>query len=332
MTDNKDLNRRFDNLEKRLDALVVDCSLSSFHGSSSRSDEIDLREIFAILWQGKWLLMGVTSVFAVISLIFALNLPSVYEGRGVYAPAQKQNSGSLGGQLGGLASLAGVNLASGENNDINQAMVLVRSWPFLSSFIKKYDLKPFIMAVDGWDFEKNEIVWNEELYDPATGQWILDTNGKQTEPSSFEAYKKFSNMLSVSKDTKTSLITIGIEYYVPGLSASWVNMIVQEINDHFKKRDKLSAVNKIEYLNLKIADTGIAEMHTVLYSMIEAQTKILMLAEVSDEYLIETVVPVKIPEEASGPNRLVILIVGSVLGCVFSIVVLIFIYISKKEM
>ncbi|MGL4959466.1 MAG: Wzz/FepE/Etk N-terminal domain-containing protein, partial [Plesiomonas sp.] len=28
-------------------------------------DEIDLRELFAVIWQGKWLIIAITAVFAI---------------------------------------------------------------------------------------------------------------------------------------------------------------------------------------------------------------------------------------------------------------------------
>ena len=35
-------------------------------------DEIDLRELFSVLWAGKRLIVAITGVFAVVSVIYAL--------------------------------------------------------------------------------------------------------------------------------------------------------------------------------------------------------------------------------------------------------------------
>ena len=33
-------------------------------------DEIDLRELFSVIWQGKWLIIAITAVFAIGSVVF----------------------------------------------------------------------------------------------------------------------------------------------------------------------------------------------------------------------------------------------------------------------
>lgn len=41
-------------------------------------DEIDLRELWETLWQGKLQIAGITAVFAIASVIIALMLPNIY--------------------------------------------------------------------------------------------------------------------------------------------------------------------------------------------------------------------------------------------------------------
>ena len=87
-------------------------------------DEIDLRELFSVLWVGKKLIVVITAVFAVVSVVYALSLPNEYKASAVVSPAGSGGSslGSMAGQLGGLASLAGINIGSGESNETQEAM------------------------------------------------------------------------------------------------------------------------------------------------------------------------------------------------------------------
>ena len=76
-------------------------------------DEIDLRELFTAIWQGKWIIIAITTLFAVASVFYAINQPNIYKSEALLAPAEQDQQGGLGalaGQFGGLASLAGVNL------------------------------------------------------------------------------------------------------------------------------------------------------------------------------------------------------------------------------
>ena len=87
------------------------------------NDEIDLRELFTVIWQGKLIVIALTILFAVASVFYAISLPNVYKSEALLAPAEAQQQGGLGalaGQFGGLASLAGVNLGAGGGVDKTQ--------------------------------------------------------------------------------------------------------------------------------------------------------------------------------------------------------------------
>ena len=71
-------------------------------------DEIDLRELFTAIWQGKWVIIAITTLFAVASVFYAINQPNIYKSEALLAPAEQDKAGGLGvlsGQFGGLASL-----------------------------------------------------------------------------------------------------------------------------------------------------------------------------------------------------------------------------------
>ena len=77
-------------------------------------DEIDLRELFATLWRGKWIIILVTIFFAAGGVFYALSKPDVFQSSVLLASAQGEGgAGGLSGQLGGLASLAGISLGGG---------------------------------------------------------------------------------------------------------------------------------------------------------------------------------------------------------------------------
>ena len=86
--------------------------------SDQYDDEIDLRELFAVLWAGKVKIVAITAVFAVASVIYALSVPNQYKATALLAPAQQDSGGISGalGQLGGLASLAGVSIGGGDSS------------------------------------------------------------------------------------------------------------------------------------------------------------------------------------------------------------------------
>ena len=62
--------------------------------SDQYDDEIDLRELFSVLWAGKTKIIAITAVFAIASVIYALSVPNQYKATALLAPAQ-QDSGAF---------------------------------------------------------------------------------------------------------------------------------------------------------------------------------------------------------------------------------------------
>lgn len=286
-------------------------------------DEIDLRELFSVLWAGKKLIVAVTTVFAVISVVYALSLANEYKASAVVSPAESGGSslGAMAGQLGGLASLAGINIGSGESNETQEAMEIMQSWGFMEEFIQTHDLQVPVYAAVGWNKSSNSLKLDSDLYDTASKGWLIedDETGENRPPSSWELYEEFRKRVAVSQDKKSGLINISVEYYSPQIAKHWVDLFVTTINDYMRAR-KLEQVNRnIEYLAVQIEKTAIADMREVFYQLIEEQTKSKMLAEASPEYAFVTVSRAMVPEEKSQPKRALICVLGTLLGGMLSV-------------
>ena len=286
-------------------------------------DEIDLRELFSVLWAGKILIVAITAVFALVSVGYALSLANQYKASAVVSPADTGGSslGAMAGQLGGLASLAGINIGSGESNETQEAMEIMQSWGFMEAFIQTHDLQVPIYAAIGWDKGSNSLKLNSDLYDATSERWLIEDNesGENRAPSSWELYEKFRDRVAVSQDKTSGLINISVEYYSPQIAKQWVDLFIITINDYMRAR-KLEQVNRnIEYLTAQIDKTAIADMREVFYQLVEEQTKSKMLAEASPEYAFVTVSRAMVPEQKSQPKRALVCILGALLGGMLSV-------------
>ncbi len=286
-------------------------------------DEIDLRELFSVLWAGKILIVAITAVFALVSVGYALSLANQYKASAVVSPAQSGGSslGAMAGQLGGLASLAGINIGSGESNETQEAMEIMQSWGFMEEFIQTHDLQVPIYAAIGWDKGSNSLKLNSDLYDATSERWLIedDESGENRAPSSWQLYQNFRARVAVSQDKKSGLINISVEYYSPQIAKQWVDLFIITINDYMRAR-KLEQVNRnIEYLTAQIDKTAIADMREVFYQLVEEQTKSKMLAEASPEYAFVTVSRAMVPEQKSQPKRALVCILGTLLGGMLSV-------------
>lgn len=286
-------------------------------------DEIDLRELFTAIWQGKWIIIAITTLFAVASVFYAINQPNIYKSEALLAPAEQDQQGGLGalaGQFGGLASLAGVNLGSGGGVDKTQmALEVLKSRQFTSEFIKKHNILPDLMAVESWNRETNKIIYNSEVYNKAENKWLREVKAPfKPEPSMQEAYKVFSQLVSANINKETGMVTIAIEHVSPYVAKKWVNWLIQDINATMKQRDVLEANKSTSFLTQQLGQTKIADIRAILYKLVEEQTKTIMFANVRDEYVFKTIDPAIVPEQKSGPKRALICILGVLLGGMFS--------------
>ena len=298
-------------------------------------DEIDLRELFAVLWAGRKLIAYVTSAFAVIAVIVALIIPNQYKATAVVAPAQSGGSSMLGAmasQFGGLASMAGIELGGGEGGEAQEAMEIMQSWGFIETFIEKNNLAVEVFAAEGWNAKNNKLSIDSSLYDTEQQQWVRNPpSGKTIAPTSWELYEEFSERLSVTSDKKTGLVSVSVEYYSPLIAKQWVDLYIATINDYMRDR-KLAQVNRnIEYLEVQIEKTAIAGMREVFYQVIEEQIKNKMLAEASPEYAFTTVSRAMLPEEKSQPKRALIFILATLLGGMLSVLVVLVMHYSRKN-
>ena len=301
--------------------------------SDQYDDEIDLRELFGVLWAGKIKIIAITAVFAVASVNHALSIPNQYKATALLAPTQSSGglSGVLG-RLGGLASLAGVSIGGGESSEGQIAQEIMRSWSYIEGFITDNDLAVELAAVQGWNEVSNELQFNDNVYDTENKQWLIENeDGVTGPPSSWNLFEAFSGRLAVSEDKRTGLVSVSIEYYSPQVAKRWVDLYVESINRFMQQRQVEKVSNNISYLEAQIEKTAIAEMREVFYTIIEEQTKSKMLAEASPDYAFVAVSPSMVPEEKSQPNRAFICISGTLLGGMLSVLLVLVMHYARKS-
>lgn len=307
-----------------------------FAPASPADDEIDLRELFSVIWQGKWLIIAITAVFAIGSVIFALMQPNTYKSEALLAPASEEQGGglsALASQFGGLASMAGINLGAGGGVDKTQmAIEVLKSRQFASQFIQKHNILPDLMAAEKWDMSTDTLAYDAEIYDAPNKVWVRDVKAPfKPEPSMQEAYKEFSKAISVNSAKDTGMVTISVEHLSPSVAQQWATWLVEDINKVMKERDVTEAIRSSEFLNKQIALTNVADIRTILYKLIEEQAKTIMFAEVRDEYVFKTIDPALVPEEKAGPKRALICVLGTMLGGMLALMIVLIRHFVRKE-
>ena len=291
-------------------------------------DEIDLRELFYVIWQAKWWIVGFTFFTTAIAIAIALSLPDKYKSEALLAPVQGESDslGGLAAKYGGLASLAGISLPSGGGGD-NTALGIekLKTREFVFEFIEKHELLVPIMAAIGWNYESNSLLIDDDVFDVEARVWVRSVSYPLTsKPSLQEAFERFSESFSVSQDRDTGFVRISIEHYSPHVSKQWVDWIIEDIDRVMREKDIQDAQRSIEYLNNQIQNTDVAEVRAMLSELVQGKIETLMLAKVRDQYLFDVIDPAIATERPSRPNRVLIIMLTIIstifLGCVLAII------------
>lgn len=290
----------------------------------SFDDEIDLRELFAVLWLNKKFIATFTTFVAFVSLLYSLSLSNIYTAQTLLTPTMSSNSSGLLSQYAGLASMAGVNLPSGGNeNHLHIALKLVHSKKLLDRLIEYESFLPDLLAAKSWSMQTNTVNYDQTLYDKKNKKWVRKVSlpFKQI-PSSQESLEEFLKLVSISQDNKTQLVKLNVDHLSPVVAQQWSLWIVKEINTILANMEIVNSQASIDYLNRQIQITPYSELRTMFYELIRESTKSMMLAAVNPEYVLTTIDPPVIPEMKSKPKRALICILGTLLGVMLSLAII----------
>jgi len=260
--------------------------------ASHGDEEIDIVALCRVAWRYKYLIGAIALVGGLVAAFFAFTAVPIYRAEVVITEAREQNMGggaSLMTQIGGLANLAGVNLP-GEGAG-REAQAVLQSRHLIEEFIKRQNLVPVIFR------------------------------GSERPPTLWAAVLRFRNdVLSIREDVRKGVTTVTIDWTDPVTAARWANDFIALANEVIRTRALSDSNRNIAYLNEQIARTRVIEMQKVMYNLIEAETKTLMLANGRAEYAFTIVDPAVPPEIRISPKRSIIVLIGLVGGLVIGLI------------
>lgn len=258
--------------------------------------KIDFVALAQVLRANKYLLILTTLTASVLAAVFAFTAAPTYRAEVVVTPADDSGMGgasSLASQLGGIASLAGVNLDSSAGNQ--EAQLLLQSRYLVAQFIERYNLLPLFSRDSG----KTPTPW-------------------------FVVRDFQKKVLSVKEEPRKGMTAVAIRWRDPVAAARWANDFVALANEVLRNRALNESKRNIEYLNEQIARTDVVELRRVMYGLIENETKKLMVANGKVEYAFVVIDPAVAPELRVSPQRTFIIlawtVVGFAVGCFFLLV------------
>jgi uncharacterized protein involved in exopolysaccharide biosynthesis len=272
----------------------------------SANNELSLSAVARFLAQNFWTWATITLIFAVAALVLALNMTNLYRSDVVVSPADSSSGMSeLGSQLGGLASLAGINLGGGGSKKSDEALEYLRSRVFTTDFIQRHQLMPILFA---------------KKWDPVQHAW-RDPNDP---PSLSDAVTRFSKKVrQIAEDRRTGIVTVSIVWSDRNLAAEWANAMVAEADTALRERAVAQQSKSIEYLKSEAQRTNSVEVGSAISKLMETELKNAMVARTRDAYAFKVLDPAvpSDPKEHESPNRPLIVVVGGGVGFAVGVLV-----------
>jgi uncharacterized protein involved in exopolysaccharide biosynthesis len=288
--------------------------------NTTYDDEIDLEELFSVLWKAKILIIVITSFFALSSVLYALSLTNFYKSEAILSVAGESNGlGALSG-MGGLASMAGITLPSSGENKSEIAIKTIQSRAFLKHLITFENVLPSIMATKSYDFQSKKIQFDPKIYNENNGVWVRKPiKNQQSQPSYLEAYATYLGQVSISENTQSNLINLSVEHISPIFAKEFSELIINEANELLRNKDLQESSAAIAFLNNEIPKSSLITMKDDINKLVQSQLEKQMLSKVNKEYILKVIEPPFIPEEKSKPSRAFISIFGTLLGGMLAI-------------
>ena len=265
---------------------------------SADEDEIDLLELIRTLLLAWKTIVGITILCTGLAVVYALHAPEVFKAETLLAPASEEKSGASSAlsQFGGLAAMAGISIPSDSN--VEQVVATLQSRKFLRQYIDGKKLLPVLF---------------EEIWDAKNQVWMVQP--EEDEPTEQMAIKLFkNNVLAISEDKKSGLISLSISWKDPAVAAEWANDMVKQLNEQLREKAISDSQKRVGYLEQELAKTTLQDMRTVLYNLLESEKQKAMLANVNEDFALEVIDPAVAPETREKPKRKLIVALGGVCG------------------
>lgn len=235
---------------------------------SPQNDEIDLLELFKVVWSKKWLISKIAIIFAVLGVIIAFTSPKEFEASCTLIPEATDGGSDFGG-LKGLASIAGVDFGglSRGGSTINPMLYesIAKSTPFLLELMNRnfyFDQIDSMISVQDYytDYYQTSLI-SKTLSAPGLLKGLIFGSLDKTEDASTDDIisltKKqkrvtgnLKSRINVAVDRKLNVVMINVEMQDPKIAAYVTKFTLEYITEYVtnysisKSREQLEFIGK----------------------------------------------------------------------------------------
>ncbi len=268
----------------------------------NNNDEIDLREIALVVWKRKFWIMGFVFIVCAVTVFVVLRMDNIYESRAVLRPSQNNASqmSSAISNLGGLASLAGINISnSGNVSPYNAMNAIAHDSDFIYSFVIKNKFESKIID----DFER------------------ISSDDKYKENPKFFIVRSFEDNFSFSEDSKTGLMTLSFQNKDREFAKKAVDMLLKETSLMYQTIDMKNIDERINKYKHEIDKTSDIALKNKIAEVVAGLIQSKVLSQAQEFYGFDVLVKPSVSDELDKikPRRSLIVILSVFISCFMAI-------------
>ena len=273
-------------------------------------DEINLYNLFLAFWKAKYFISLISSIFAVIGILYALSLPNIYKSESTLMDPAAGQSGSsrlegIAAQYSGLASMAGVSIGSDNTTQKDISLAMLGSRDFFIKYFNDKELLKDLVSYKSFDSNANKSIYFKK------GEEVIV-------PSFINSFNLFKQHFSFDEDVQSNIIRMSFEHQSPEIAKKWLQAIIIDINQYVKNKEVNKASATYDILMNQISTVNNPDLSFMISKLAEKQIQTITLSKVTDEFAFTTIDSPYIPEKKSKPYRSWIVILFVFIGALFS--------------
>ncbi len=292
---------------------------------------------WGVLYRAKWLILGVTFIFALVGVGTAVTTPNVYQATTVVTAVRKDSAGDVrrlarSTGLFGLGSVLTDALSVNTfNNGRQELLALFKSRDFLTRFAKSRKIVQALRKPPDFDpdaSDRDEIrdipplqqafttlkrAYRQfrgrlsskvkellrKLYKPSD----FDRDPRQRNiPGSTNIHKRFRRIIAIERNPRQGLLYVNVRWKDPVVAAEWANALIVEFNSFLRETAVAESRKRIAYLNRELDETNVIPLRQAIYRLIQVETRAIMIAETRTDYAFRVIDPA-VPPDFNAPIR-----------------------------
>jgi LPS O-antigen subunit length determinant protein (WzzB/FepE family) len=299
------------------------------------NDEIDLKDLFFILWGGKFFIILISFISVFLASFYLQSAERKYSVEYNLKPVGETKNSPPFSQLGGLASIAGIQLPTSSNNDFNIFIELITSAE-VSELV--FENKKIIkeIFISEWDETLNNYsmpskskiqIFVNDVKKLLTGN--KEINYMAPNPSRLAIF--ISNNILIGEEKETGFLKFSSETSKPEMILSLMIEATEASDKIMRQRYIDFSTEPLAFYKEKLRTARSREHREALAELISNEEQKLMFASRGKYFIAEPYINPTISLYPTEPKPKVVLTLSLVLGLFFGAALVFVRHAIKKE-